>query len=126
MLFVAIALFELANFLLQLSPIVSSYDHPTISTVLDPVLATHQGRSVALLVWLVTGVSRVGLSWHDITIVLYLILLGLGGVLEVAALRSDSRLATFGTVVRRLRSTHTGRVGLAAGWLWIGLHFFAR
>ena len=53
--FVAIALWELTNLLLQPSLRSDSHAHPTMSVLMDPVLATHAGRSVTLAAWLVVG-----------------------------------------------------------------------
>ena|SRR2546427_4249025 len=54
--FVGLALWELAALLLQPSLTTDSAAHPTISVLTDPLLATHPGRSIALLLWL-------GLGW---------------------------------------------------------------
>lgn len=54
-LLVAGGLWELAALLQQPSLTVSSYAHPTISALTDPLLATHAGRSVALAIWLALG-----------------------------------------------------------------------
>jgi Family of unknown function (DUF6186) len=63
---------------------------------------------------------------HDATIAFYAAsaLTGLG--LEFLATRPASRIPTFGAVLRRVGHTRSGRVGLLAGWAWLGLHFFAR
>jgi len=53
--FLALALWELAALLLQPSLTSPSAAHPTISTLMDPVLASHLGRSIALLLWLAFG-----------------------------------------------------------------------
>jgi hypothetical protein len=53
--FLALALWELAALLLQPSLTTPSAAHPTISTLMDPVLASHLGRSIALLLWLAFG-----------------------------------------------------------------------
>jgi len=52
---VAGALWELEALLLQPSLTVDSEQHPTISTLTDPVLATHLGRTVIMLGWLLAG-----------------------------------------------------------------------
>jgi hypothetical protein len=54
-LFVAVSLWELTSLLLQPSLTTGSYDHPTISVMMDPVLAHHPGRTVVLFLWLVGG-----------------------------------------------------------------------
>jgi hypothetical protein len=53
--FVALALWELAALLLQPSLTTDSWAHPTISVLLDPILATHLGRAVVLSLWLASG-----------------------------------------------------------------------
>ncbi len=53
--FLALALWELAALLLQPSLTTPSAAHPTISTLMDPVLASHLGRSITLLLWLASG-----------------------------------------------------------------------
>jgi hypothetical protein len=54
-LLVAGGLWELAALLQQPSLTEASYAHPTISTLTDPALGTHAGRSVALVIWLALG-----------------------------------------------------------------------
>lgn len=54
--FVAGCLWELIALLEQPTLTASSYTHPTISTLTDPVLSTAPGRAVVLLAWL-------GLGW---------------------------------------------------------------
>jgi hypothetical protein len=53
--FVTLALWELTNLLLQPSLTTDSAAHPTISVMTDPILASHAGRSVAVLGWLLFG-----------------------------------------------------------------------
>jgi hypothetical protein len=52
---VAAGLWELAALLQQPNIETSSYAHPTISTLTDPLLATAPGRTVALLGWIALG-----------------------------------------------------------------------
>lgn len=56
----------------------------------------------------------------------FLALLLAGVVLEVLGRRPASRIPTLGAAVTRAMRTRSGRVGIIAGWAWIGLHFFAR
>jgi hypothetical protein len=51
----ALAAWEIEALLLQPSLTTSSYAHPTLSTLMDPVLAGHLGRSITLVVWLWFG-----------------------------------------------------------------------
>jgi hypothetical protein len=53
--FVALALWELTALLLQPSLTTESYAHPTISVLMDSLLATSLGRTAFLLVWLSVG-----------------------------------------------------------------------
>jgi hypothetical protein len=53
--FVALGLWELQALLLQPSLTTSSWAHPTLSTLMDPVLASHLGRSISLGAWLLIG-----------------------------------------------------------------------
>jgi hypothetical protein len=52
---IAGGLWELGALLLQPSLLVSSYEHPTISFLMDSVLAGPAGRMVTLAVWLAFG-----------------------------------------------------------------------
>ncbi len=63
---------------------------------------------------------------HDVTVIGY-VLIGLAGVaLEWFARRGSGRIPTFSEAVSRAARTRAGRVGVIAGWAWLGLHFFAR
>ena len=53
--FLTLAVWELAALLLQPSLTISSYAHPTISVLMDTVLASHVGRSMFLAVWMTVG-----------------------------------------------------------------------
>jgi hypothetical protein len=53
--FLALALWELATLLLQPDLVTMSYAHPTISYLMEPVLAEHAGRSITLFLWLTFG-----------------------------------------------------------------------
>lgn len=66
------------------------------------------------------------MSPRDLTIAGYVVFLAAAGLLQVLALRPGSRIPTIGTAMRRLMRTRSGRVGVIAGWAWLGLHFFAR
>jgi len=54
-LFVAAGLWELGALLAQPSLRADSYDHPTLSYLMDPILSEHIGRSIVLGVWLGVG-----------------------------------------------------------------------
>jgi len=49
-----------------------------------------------------------------------------GAGLEVCARRPESRIRTLGALVEEVMRTRSGRVGLIAGWAWLGIHFSAR
>ena len=53
--FLALALWELTSLLLQPTLTTDSYAHPTVSVMTDPILASHLGRSVALVAWAALG-----------------------------------------------------------------------
>lgn len=55
MLLVALAAWELVALLGQPSLSVGSYDRPTLSFLLDPIVTTYPGRLAGLLVWLLAG-----------------------------------------------------------------------
>jgi Family of unknown function (DUF6186) len=66
------------------------------------------------------------MNTHDISVAGYLSVIGAGVVLQLLALRSGSKVPTLGHALRRAMRTRSGRIGVVAGWAWIGLHFFAR
>ncbi len=53
--FLALALWELTNLLLQPTLTEGSYDHPTLSVIMDPILATYPGRAAFLGLWILLG-----------------------------------------------------------------------
>jgi hypothetical protein len=58
--FIALGLWELTMLLLQPTLTTDSYAHPTISTLMDPVLASHPGRTIAMCLWAAVGWFLVG------------------------------------------------------------------
>ena len=54
-LFIGASLWELTALLMQPNIETSSYAHPTISTLTDPLLASAPGRTIALLGWIALG-----------------------------------------------------------------------
>jgi hypothetical protein len=53
--FVGAAIWELITLLQQPSLSSPSYAHPTLSTLTDPILASHPGRAIGLILWLSLG-----------------------------------------------------------------------
>ena len=53
---VLVCLWELTQFLLQPDARTSSWDHPTLSAVLDPLFQPGPGRALLVIVWLACGV----------------------------------------------------------------------
>jgi hypothetical protein len=63
---------------------------------------------------------------HDLTLSVYLVIALVGVGLQMLSTRQSSRIPSLGTVFSRIMRTRSGRVGIVAGWAWLGLHFFAR
>jgi hypothetical protein len=53
--FIPLGLWELTQLLLQPNLTTDSWAHPTLSVLTDPILASHPGRAVGLMVWLLFG-----------------------------------------------------------------------
>jgi hypothetical protein len=66
------------------------------------------------------------MSTHAITVTGYLVIALAGAALEWLARRGSGRVPRFSEVLSRATRTRAGRVGVMAGWAWLGLHFFAR
>lgn len=66
------------------------------------------------------------MSSHDVTVAGYLAVGAAGTTLEWLARRGVGRITTLSRVIERVARSRTGRVGVMAGWAWLGLHFFAR
>jgi hypothetical protein len=63
---------------------------------------------------------------HDVTVLGYLVILLIGGLLQVAAIWTRAPIPSLGDVLTRIMRTRTGRLGVLVAWAWLGLHFFAR
>ncbi len=63
---------------------------------------------------------------HDLTVAVYVLIALVGLGLQIASYQKRSRIPSLGTVLTRIMRTRSGRVGLMAGWAWVGLHFLAR
>ena len=66
------------------------------------------------------------MSSHNAAVAVYAFFAAAGVVLQVLSLRLGSPIPSLGAVLRRVMRTRSGRVGVLAGWMWLGLHFFAR
>lgn len=66
------------------------------------------------------------MSSRDAAVAVYLALAAAGLVLQLLSLRPGSRLPSLGDLLHHVMRHRPGRVGVLAGWLWLGLHFFAR
>jgi hypothetical protein len=65
-------------------------------------------------------------SSHAVTVVVYATIVLAAVVLQLVSRRQGSAIPSLPNVFRRVMSTKSGRVGVVAGWAWLGLHFFAR
>lgn len=63
---------------------------------------------------------------HDFALLVYATLVAVAFLVELLARRERSRIPSLSTLFRNVMRTRTGRVGIMAGWAWVGLHFFAR
>ena len=66
------------------------------------------------------------MSSHAITVAGYVIGASAGVGLQMLSRRKGSRIPPLGAVLKLVMRSRSGRVGLVAGWAWLGLHFFAR
>jgi len=66
------------------------------------------------------------MSSHLLSVAVYLCFLVAGVVLQLLGARGRWRVPSLGAVFSRVMRTRSGRVGIIAGWAWLGLHFFAR
>jgi hypothetical protein len=66
------------------------------------------------------------MSSHDVTLSVYALIVLVGVVLQALGTRPGSRIPPLGLVFSRVMRTRSGRVGVVAGWAWLGLHFFVR
>ncbi len=66
------------------------------------------------------------MSSHDVTVAGYVLIAVAAAGLELLSSRRGSRIPPLGAVLGRVMRTRSGRVGVLAGWAWLGLHFFSR
>lgn len=63
---------------------------------------------------------------HDVTVAGYLVCLLLGLAVQLASSRPGARVPSIGALLAWTMRTRSGRVGVTAGWMWLGMHYFAR
>jgi hypothetical protein len=66
------------------------------------------------------------MSSHDATVTIYALIALVGLVLEAMSRTGRTEMPRLGTVLTRIMHTRSGRIGVMAGWMWLGLHYFAR
>ncbi len=66
------------------------------------------------------------MSSHDLTVAVYAIIALAGLALELVAWSGRTRVLPLGDVLTDVMRTRPGRVGIVAGWAWLGLHFLSR
>jgi hypothetical protein len=66
------------------------------------------------------------MSSHDATVAVYALIALVGLVLEVMSRTGRTEIPPLGTVLTRIMHTRSGRIGVMAGWMWLGLHYFAK
>jgi Family of unknown function (DUF6186) len=66
------------------------------------------------------------MSSHDLTVAGYVLIVLAAVCLQLLSAREGSPIPPLGDVLRWVMRTRSGRVGVIAGWAWIGVHFFAR
>lgn len=66
------------------------------------------------------------MSSRDLTIAGYLVLLAAAVLLLLAGHDPKSAIPSLPAVLARVMRSRPVRIALIAGWVWLGLHFFAR
>lgn len=66
------------------------------------------------------------MSSHDLTVAGYVLIVVAGVGLQLLSSREGSPIPPLGAVLGWVMRTRSGRVGVMAGWAWLGIHFFAR
>ena len=61
-----------------------------------------------------------------LTITLYILIALIGVGMQLASRRPGSRIPSLGRVFGRAMRTRAGRVGITAGWAWLGMHLLSR
>jgi len=65
------------------------------------------------------------MGWHEATVSGYVLLILTVVALQLASRPPHSRIPPLSTVLARVMTSRSGRVAVAAAWVWLGLHFFA-
>jgi hypothetical protein len=63
---------------------------------------------------------------HDVTVLGYTAVAISGASLQLASFRPEWRIPSLGRLLGWVMRTRSGRVGVITGWVWVGLHYFAR
>ena len=64
---------------------------------------------------------------HDVTVLIWVLLISIGAAFElIARVDPGGRLPTLSALFGVAMRSRSGRVGILAAWLWVGLHFFSR
>ena len=66
------------------------------------------------------------MTWREVTIAGYVLVVAGIVVLQLLATRTRVPIPSFGDLLTRAMRSRTGRVGVLVAWAWIGLHFFAK
>ena len=66
------------------------------------------------------------MSSHEITVLIWLLLVSIALLLELVGRMEGSRIPTWSALMGSAMRSRSGRVGILAAWLWIGMHFFSR
>ncbi len=66
------------------------------------------------------------MTWHEVTIAGYLLVVAGIVLLQLLATRTRAPVPSLADLLTRAMRSRTGRVGVLVAWAWIGLHFFAK
>jgi hypothetical protein len=66
------------------------------------------------------------MNTHDVTVLGYAAIATSGAGVQLMSLRRGSRIPSLGRLVGWVMRTRSGRIGVMTGWVWLGLHYFAR
>jgi hypothetical protein len=66
------------------------------------------------------------MSSYDVTLLIWALLAAAVVALDVAGRFEGSPIPTLSRLIGRAMRSPQGRIGILAGWLWVGLHYFSR